>query len=95
MAVSLGPISGGAFNPAVGLLTTLARGYPVERGYPVGAATTSLSVYLTACPAAGLVAGLLFPLLTTGGEHASPHEAERTALNVVDDKQEGDEELGR
>ena len=89
MAVSLGPISGGAFNPAVGLLATLARGYSAE------AATTSLSVYLTACPAAGLVAGLLFPLLTTGGEHASPHEAERTALNVVDDKQEGDEELGR
>lgn len=89
MAVSLGPISGGAFNPAVGLLTTLARGDPFE------AATTSLSVYLTACPAAGLLAGLLFPLLTNGGEHASPHEAERTALNVIDDKQEGDEELGR
>ena len=65
MAIALGGVSGGAFNPAVGLLASLAP-------WPSAAA---LAIYFTACPAAGVLAGLLFPLLTVGGDkNASPQE---------------------
>ena len=49
MAVAIGGISGGALNPAVGLL-----------GLMNGATTSSIAIYITACPAGAVLAALAF-----------------------------------
>ena len=74
MAVAIGPLSGGALNPAVGLLHFAAS---VRGQYGSWAAT--IFVYCLACPAGGALAALCYRVINAP-EFEPQRPTEKTSL---------------
>ena len=72
MAVSLGGVSGGAFNPAVGLMGIVSD-YSVSFG--------GIWIYWVACPLGGVLAALLFRV-TNAPEFLKAEDDEKTERAV-------------
>ena len=82
MAVAVGGVSGGAFNPAVGLLAPLAGVLAGPDADDAFDATVAVAVYFTSCPLAGALAGGLYQFTNPGEPSHAPRDGERELRHV-------------